>query len=255
MKMNDEESKRLRQIFDIRIDDPSFIKDLVNFRKRYKIPSKGFKDIDDLHSWEFDIFTVASRSKFARGSQAGAARMRRIISAIENGKQFDQEWLDGEGSKVPAIKFAKDLDSLRSSHRLPPRMTNPLYALVTTNNLKKVRLYQTEVRFKYDSKNQLNGIELTVDSLTRKRDLDKLWRDVLKPMQKHIVEYTTQRVRPSLGFKIGQEVELMINKGVKDYKYMADRINKKFAKELNGREIMDFELPNLRTKMRKIRNR
>ncbi len=162
---------RLKQKIKVLIARPSFQKDILELREKWKLPADGIKNEDENQKWniQLDIDTDEYYSK------NWPIERKELIALRKAGKHREADELRKKiNADAPLNAFNNDIWSVVRKYRLSPKWYNGIRRYLMFNDPANMNI-SFGIPIKFEWENGIRRIYLEIDDDTTLNDLKNVW--------------------------------------------------------------------------------
>lgn len=178
MKKNylDEKKKRLEQKIKVLVSRPAFQKEILDLRKKWKLPPDGIKTEEINQKWNEQL--LIDTDEYYRINWP--KERKEIIELRKQGKYKEAEALKKEiNGQAPLNALSDDIWSIVIRYRLSPRWHNGIRRYLLFNDPKNMQI-PAGVTAKIDWEKGIKRISIELDEDTTLNDIKHAWSWVRK---------------------------------------------------------------------------
>jgi hypothetical protein len=228
--------QRVRQRAQLIMANPNFQKEVLEIRRKFKIPLQGFKDEKLNEKWHDDFY--ASGDKYfetvwqKRSPEIAKLRAaKKFREANELQKQLNQE------TPINALRIA--VKKILKEYKLPLNWEHSIHRLILFNSIDLMWLPgNVTIKEEMDQDTDLVKLFIGIDDSTTLEDIRRAW-PIIKFHQKKLESYTKKKFQPIKNFERDQEVYNLKQSG-KSYNEIADKLSKKYNKVVSSEDIASY---------------
>lgn len=219
------------------IENPKFQEEIVEIRKRFKVPLSGIKTNEESEKWHREF---EGRNDNYLSSE-NREKLRVEIERLEKEKKFQEGFnlYRKFNNDTPINALHIVIKKVLENFKLPLHWEHTLKRYILFNSIDLMWLPgNVSIREDFDLDTDLKRLSIEIDDTTTLEDIKYAWPTV-KFHQKKLQSYTKKKIQPIKNFKRDQEAYNLRQSG-KPYNEIADILTKKFDKVITSEDIASY---------------
>jgi len=225
MKMRPTEKfSRSRQRATLLIENPKFQEEILEIRKRFKIPLNGIKTNEESGKWHHEFYE-SDDVYFSANRENVYAEIKRL----EKEKKFQEGFnLHRKFNKeAPINAFNIAIKKILENFKLPLNWQHSIQRYILFNSIDSMWIPgNISIREDYDQDTDLRRLSIEIDDTTTLEDVKEAW-PTIKFHQKRLQSYTREKFQPLRKLNRDKRAYELEKEG-KSLKEIADIINVEF---------------------------